>query len=214
MRIERLSKSYRSGPALQEVNLEFTTVGVHLILGDNGSGKTSMLKCIAGLEQFSGNISWNNHPTAGNITASFEDAPAHPALTGLQNLSAALDTPIKSLLTDQATFMFLNGEKLKKKAGSLSFGQRRKLSLTTAFLEPRPCLLLDEPSAGLDASGREVLADQLRLAGKTRCVLVSDHETGLYEELAASMTVATGAGFRTTFDRQLSQAHQEKGPTA
>jgi ABC-type multidrug transport system ATPase subunit len=84
-------------------------------------------------------------------------------------------------------FEFLTKERLGKRTRSYSYGERKKLSLTAAFMRNRPCVLLDEPLAGLDARGREVLAKKLATHAKTHCVIVSDHDPVFYTDLASGI---------------------------
>lgn len=194
LQIENLSKTYRRTTAVANLTVAFPPTGLHLIQGDNGAGKTTLLKCIAGLEKSQGSIRWCGEPTAGHVSTAFDDSPAHSALSGLQNLSAILDRPVADLRADPSTFEFLTKDRLAQKTRSYSFGQRKKLALTAAFLHNRPCVLLDEPTAGLDSRGREVLTKRLASYALTHCVIVSDHDPGFYAGLASGVYSMSAAG--------------------
>ena len=56
--------------------------GLHVIAGVNGAGETILFKCIAGLENYRGTITWDDTSTAGHVADSFDDSPTHPGLTG------------------------------------------------------------------------------------------------------------------------------------
>lgn len=192
LHIENLSKTYRRTTALENLTVAFPGTGLHLIQGDNGAGKTTLLKCISGLERYQGSIKWGDQPAAGYVSTAFDDSPAHSALSGLQNLSAILDRPVADLRADPSVFEFLKKDRLEKRTRSYSYGERKKLALTAAFLQNRPCVLLDEPTAGLDARGREVLAKRLAVHASTHCVIVSDHDPVFYAGLSSS-TYSMGA---------------------
>jgi ABC-2 type transport system ATP-binding protein len=194
LQIENLSKTYRRTTAVADLTVTFPPTGLHLIQGDNGAGKTTLLKCIAGLERYQGSIKWGDEPAAGYVSTAFDDSPAHSALSGLQNLSAILDRPVADLRTDPSTFEFLTKDRLAKRTRSYSFGQRKKLALTAAFLQNRPCVLLDEPTAGLDGRGREVLTKLLASYAFTHCVIVSDHDPGFYSAPSSSTYIMSAAG--------------------
>ena len=72
--------------------------------------------------------------------------------------------------------------------------QRKKLALTAAFMQNRPCVLLDEPTAGLDARGREVFTKMLASYALTHCVIVSDHDPVFYAALSSSTYLMSAAG--------------------
>ncbi len=187
LQIENLSRTYRRTTAVANLTVAFPSTGLHLIQGDNGAGKTTLLKCIAGLEKYQGSIRWGGEPTAGHVSSAFDDSPSHSALSGLQNLSAILDRPVADLRADPSTFGFLTKDRLARKTRSYSFGQRKKLALTAAFLQDRPCVLLDEPTANLDGPGREVLTKMLASYARAHCVIVSDHDAVFYAELASDV---------------------------
>lgn len=186
LHIENLSKDYGKAAVIRGLTATFP-VGLHIIAGDNGAGKTTLFKCIAGLENHGGSILWGQGSVRGQVATSFDDSPAHGGLTGLQNLSAMLDRPIRALRADESTLRFLSTDRLTKKAKSYSLGQRRKLSLTAVFMDDAPCALLDEPTSGLDGIGKKVLAAQLVTAAKTRCVIVSDHYLDFYTGLGGTL---------------------------
>lgn len=167
--------------------VDFPPTGIHLIIGGNGTGKTTLFKCIAGLETYQGSIRWNEGSARGTVSAAFDDSPAHPALSGMQNLCALLDRPIKRLRTENAAFDFLTSELMGKRAGSYSLGQRKKLSLTGALLSRTPYALLDEPTSALDGAGRSALTNSLQAAALTRCIIIADHFVEFYDGLATTL---------------------------
>jgi heme exporter protein A len=136
-----------------------------LLKGPNGSGKTSLLRLIAGLAE----------PAAGTLTlegASGDLTPGQRAHL-VQHLDA-----VKAALTVEENLAFwsdfLGGgdveaalaafalERLRATpAAYLSAGQRRRLSLSRLALVPRPLWLLDEPSVGLDAASLVRLKSQI-----------------------------------------------------
>ncbi len=186
LHIENLTKVYGKATVILGLTVSFP-VGLHIIAGDNGAGKTTLFKCIAGLESYGGSIRWDDVSATSHVATSFDDSPAHDGLTGLQNLSAMLDRPLRQLRNNDSTFRFLSRDRFEKKAKSFSLGQRRKLSLTALFMDASPCALLDEPTAGLDSTGKKVLATELEAAAQTRCVIVSDHYLDFYKGLGGTL---------------------------
>ncbi|MFW0772709.1 ABC transporter ATP-binding protein [Paenarthrobacter nitroguajacolicus] len=186
LRIIKLSKRYGRKKVLQNASLTIPSTGIHILRGENGSGKTTLLKCLAGLERHQGSILWHNDSLANNISAAFDDSALHGRLSGLQNLSALLDTPIDQVAEDDAIKAFFTQELLFKRSATYSLGQRKKIKLAAAFAARKPCILLDEPLSGLDNTGRKGLLELLEVTSDSTCVLISDHESAFYRKVASS----------------------------
>lgn len=186
LHITNLSKSYGRKTVIDDVTLSIPSVGLYLVRGENGNGKTTLIKCLAGLERHKGKIRWFDAQMAGNVSAVFDDPALHERLTGLQNLSALLDIPSNKIRDKSIITAFLSQELLNRKSSTYSLGQRKKLKLATAFASGRPCILLDEPISGLDDMGRRALHRALESVAATTCVFVSDHDHSFYRDLSTS----------------------------
>lgn len=186
LRITNLSKSYGRRRVVINVNLVVPSTGIHLIRGENGTGKTTLLKCLAGLHRFTGEATWYKSDLRDYVSAVFDDSLVHERLTGLQNLSALLDIPRHQAIAHPIIRTFLSRELLSQRSSSYSLGQRKKLRLAAAFASGRPCILLDEPNAGLDDHGRRALRQALESAEASTCVIVSDLDYSVYRDLASS----------------------------
>lgn len=186
LRITNLSKSYGRHRVVSNVNLLVPSTGIHLIRGENGTGKTTLLKCLAGLERFTGEATWHKSDLRDYVTAAFADSALHERLTGLQNLSGLLDIPRRQTLAHPMVRTFLSRDLLNRRSSTYSLGQRKKLKLAAAFASGRPCILLDEPNAGLDEHGRRALRQALESVEASTCVMVFDHGYSSYGDLASS----------------------------
>lgn len=133
--------------------------GIYWLTGANGSGKTSLLKMMAGLIPFSGHIELDGinlrkRPVAyRRLVGSAEAEPAFPIfLTGreligfYQEIRHAATSQINEL-TDRLGF----GQFLQSPIGTYSSGMVKRLSLLLAFIGHTKLILLDEPLATLDA---------------------------------------------------------------
>jgi heme exporter protein A len=147
----------RGGLAVLEgVSFEVPAGGCLLLTGPNGSGKTTLLRTLAGLTP----------PLLGRIEgpevayASHADG-AKAALTVWENLrfwAALHDQPLDEALLDAFDLRALRD----RPAGTLSAGQSRRLGLARLAATRRPLLLMDEPTAALDARSAARFAEWLR----------------------------------------------------
>ncbi|ABM10271.1 ABC transporter ATP-binding protein [Paenarthrobacter aurescens] len=203
LHITNLSKSYGHRKIIDNVTFSIPSAGIFVVRGDNGHGKTTLFKCLAGLERFNGNVRWLDTDPDGQIAAAFDDSEVHGRLTGLQNLSILLDISPKEVSAVPVVKQFISDDLLRRRSSSYSLGQRRKLKLAAAFATARPCILLDEPASGLDAAGRRALRRSLESVAAKKCVIISDHEDSSYQDLVSSeFTIRQGKVHRQLNSKQ------------
>jgi len=151
----------------------FAPVSFHLqagegiwLQGDNGSGKTSLLQCIAGIQALaSGSITWDETPVAdmglafnGLMHYVGHDALMHPQLSLLDNVYLDLRTAFVSekecLRTIRDWGLTMDPHQL---VANLSAGQKQRLALARLSLSRAKLWLLDEPFVALDRASQERL---------------------------------------------------------
>src|ERR1044072_1859065 len=162
-----------SRSVFDSVNLELSSGEALALLGPNASGKSSLLRLIAGLRRPSGGRielagGKPEHTIAEQVHYLGHLDALKPSLTVAENLAfwvRYLGGDIATLLAALAGVGL--GGLADLPAAYLSAGQRRRLSLARLIAVPRPIWLLDEPTSALDAAGHERLADLMRqhLAG-------------------------------------------------
>src|SRR6478736_3295180 len=181
-------------PALAGADLEVETGEVVLLSGPNGAGKTTLLRLCAGLLSLRAGeaevlgVDLNAEPRrvrravalVGHETFCYDD------LTVAENVRFAARATGHSAADADAALARVGLERVANVAhGRLSQGQRRRLSLANALARKARLLLLDEPHAGLDEHGREVLEDIVRTAAADECtVMLASHELHLARRLA------------------------------
>jgi heme ABC exporter ATP-binding subunit CcmA len=191
-------------PLLAGVNLEVEGGEIVHLLGSNGAGKTSVLRAIAGLVQIvSGEAVVLGHDLrldrravrrdigiVGHRTALYED------LTAIENVdfllrAARVDASGASAALDR---LGVSGRVATTRVSHLSQGQRRRVALA-ALVARQPALwLLDEPHAGLDATGRAVVDQVIAEASAIGItVLFASHELDRAGQIATRV-VEIGGG--------------------
>lgn len=133
------------------------------IIGINGTGKSTLLKIIAGLEETDdGTVIKANHCLVRYLPQNPEFAPEETVLEAVlrgnrvEKNAGTIEADAKSMLTKLGVTEF------DQPCGQLSGGQRKRLALVSVLLSPAEILLLDEPTNHLDNSMSDWLEEQLR----------------------------------------------------
>lgn len=188
-----VNKSFGEEHVLKNVTHIFEKGKIHGIVGNNGSGKTVLMKCICGfLRPDSGTI-LVNHKQVGRETDFPEDigiiieTPGFlPHLSGFQNLKILASLQKKANDHTICAVMELAGldPNMRKPVGKYSLGMRQRLGLAQALMEDPGLLILDEPLNGLDKQGTQHIRSiikGLREEGKT--IILASHNQIDIDEL-------------------------------
>jgi molybdate transport system ATP-binding protein len=143
------------------LDVQFELRGFTALLGRSGAGKTSLLKALAGLLPASGTPWAGLPPQARPIGYMPQGAAIFPHLTVLENAAFALRGP-ERLKTAQALLEDLGVGHLAGRGGEkISGGEAQRVALARALARNPELLLLDEPSAALDAATRDAVLTQI-----------------------------------------------------
>ena len=176
-----LSKSFDGVMVFQNAELDIKRNTTTFILGENGCGKTTLLKILMGQYQpDSGEYKFGNNIQCGYYDQAQTDLD--PAKTVIDEVwdkyPRMTQTEVRSAL---AQFLF-KGEDVFKNVGKLSGGEKARVSLLKLMLGKANMLLLDEPTNHLDIHSREALENALSNYGGT--LLVVSHDRYLINKLA------------------------------
>ena len=171
-----LTKQYKNCTAVDRLNLHIQKGELFALLGVNGSGKTTTIKMLSGLTQ----------PTSGEfclgcgkhlIGVSPQETALAPNLTVKENLELMCGIyGLPKIKAQTLAEQFHLQEILSKKAGKLSGGFQRRLSLAMALISEPKILFLDEPTLGLDVIARSELWDIIQgLKGKVTIILTTHY---------------------------------------
>jgi len=193
-----VSKRYGRRRVLDDVSFSVERGRIVALLGGNGAGKTTTLKCILGVTPFEGTAE------VGGIRVDRQGRAARrligyvPQLPSLSEddtceqalaFTAELRGADRGAITAALERVNLSSER-DHRVGELSGGMRQRLALAAALLGDPQLLLLDEPTASLDAGSRaqfDQIIRQLRDEGRT--ILVSTHYHARLEELVDQVLI-------------------------
>ena len=195
--IQNLSFAYKKKPVFNGLNLAFETGHVYGLLGKNGTGKSSLLRNIAGLlAPQSGRISVNGHTPFERLPVFLEDVFMVPEEFYLP------DIPVPAFLKHYAPFYpRFDAQKFSNYISvfdvpadstlqNMSYGQKKKVLISFALATGARVLLMDEPTNGLDiiskSQFRKILAEAL---DDERCIIISTHQVKDLENLIDRITI-------------------------
>lgn len=193
--IEDVSKSFMGVSALRGVSFSCETNEILGLIGPNGAGKSTLVNAISGvLKPDRGSIRLDDVELAGQgpeaaarlgIGRTFQNLRLFPSLTTRQNIEVGLITCrrhrpqiARSIDIDRLLVEFGLAADADRPAGTLPYGQQRRLELARAEALGPKLLLLDEPAAGMNDYETKALAVLLRQIRDARgaALLVIDHD--------------------------------------
>jgi ABC-2 type transport system ATP-binding protein len=218
VRARGVTKSFGEVVALDGVDLDVAQGQIHGLVGPNGAGKTTLLGLLLGLAVADrGSLEILGTPVRRALAgpdgvAGFVDGPGlYPSLTARQNLAALAELRGGDRRTagiDEVLEQVGLAEVADDRANGFSLGMRQRLGLAAALLTRPRLLVLDEPSNGLDPSGKRQVHGVLnRLAADGTGIVLSSHRMDDVEALCSEVTIlATG---RVVFSGPLSKLAAE-----
>ena len=189
IRIEGLTKKYKDIVAVDNLNLSVHKGELFSLLGVNGAGKTTTIKMLSCLTQPTSGDAFLNGKSISKDTAAVKSliavSPQETAIAiglsvqenlelmcGVHGFTKEKQNAKISELTDLLGLESVS----KKKAGKLSGGWQRRLSIAMALISEPEILFLDEPTLGLDVLARSDLWDLIRsLKGEVTIILTTHY---------------------------------------
>jgi len=196
LKTNHLSKKYRSAFALDDINITIKKGEIYGFIGQNGAGKSTMLRIVTGLSfPSNGSIELFGQDSPSMLTdaqkrmgAIIESPALFPNMTAYENLEVhrlQKGIPGKECINKTLKLVGLNNTG-KKKTKNFSLGMKQRLGLAISLLSDPEFLILDEPTNGLDPMGivefRELIKKLNREKGIT--ILISSHILSELHQLA------------------------------
>ena len=189
IKIEELTKRYREVVAVDKLSLNIEEGEIFALLGINGAGKTTTIKMLSCLTSptegdaylFGKSIRKEANEVKSLLAVSPQETAVAAGLTVRENLELICGVhgfskdKKKAKIKEITEFLGLESV-LSRKAGKLSGGWQRRLSIAMALISEPKILFLDEPTLGLDVIARSELWDMIRsLKGKVTMILTTHY---------------------------------------
>ena len=197
--VSGLKKSYGIHEVISNLDLQIQQESIHGLVGLNGSGKTTSLECMLGLQSVNGgDISILNyspqqlHRANGDIVAIFDSPSLLPNLTVrqcMQHASLLCETPKRSPETVEQLLSIERFSNFKIK--HLSLGNKRRASIAHALIGNPKMIILDEPFNGLDAEGVDDVLQLIKKLNKEEgtTFLLSSHQLPYLEQICSHIAI-------------------------
>lgn len=191
--VRNVCKDFGQVRVLKSVSRDFEAGKIHGIVGNNGSGKTVLMKCICGfLLPTEGMVLVNGKRVGKDVDFPSDlgiiiETPGFlPNITGVKNLEILASLNKKIGLADIADSIRRVGldPQSKTPVGKYSLGMRQRLGIAQAIMENPSLLILDEPMNGLDKHGVAEMRKLIKgLKNEGKSILLASHNQGDIDEL-------------------------------
>jgi len=196
LRLERVSKSFGAVHALTDVDLEIPAGRVTALAGDNGAGKSVLIKCIAGIHApDAGTLYWQGRPVhlrnprdaaALGIETVYQDLALCDNLDIAQNMFLGRERVQHFALSEDAmeeaaaqtlrSLAVTTVQSVRQQVASLSGGQRQAVAIAKAVLWNSKLVIMDEPTAALGVAQTAMVLSLVRnLADRGLAVIIISH---------------------------------------
>lgn len=214
LEVSGVSKTFDGFKAINDLSFSIAPAELRAVIGPNGAGKTTFMDIVTGKTRpDSGQVLWGERSQSllkmseaqiarAGIGRKFQRPTVFEDQSVAENLTMALKAPRgpfavlrwKPSRASAARVAALAGEvgladRLDRKAGELSHGQKQWLEIGMLLAQEPRLLLVDEPAAGMTLAEREQTTSLLRRLAGTRAVVVVEHDMDFVRRLACKVTV-------------------------
>lgn len=190
--INSFSKSYLRKKVLNNINLKLLDNRIYFLIGKNGSGKTTFIKCLLELEKYNGKILFSGKKldlVRNDIFVIYDDIPLYDNLSGFQNIHLLLNCNNKYNKLEILDLKLLTQKKLEEKVKNYSLGERKKVALIAAILKKPKYLIVDEVSNGLDVESLEIIKKCFEKLRSNSLIFTTGHHFEFYEQIIDELLI-------------------------
>lgn len=194
IKVNKISKSFGRKPVLNELSLSLEKGRVYGIVGENGAGKTTFFRCLAGLENFEGEIISELQPLKNYMGL----LPTNPVfmskITGWEYLKLlSISRGHTEEGFEEKNIFELD---LNQYVDTYSTGMKKKLALLGVLLQNNEVFVLDEPFNGVDIHSNIIIAELiLKLKSLNKVVLISSHIFSILSDTCDEIHVLENGAF-------------------
>jgi len=179
-----LIKKYGEKTILNGVNISLERGEKIALVGKNGEGKTTFIKCLMNEVEYQGKLAKGHNVNIGYF-AQNQDELLPPDRTVFEVLDDIAVGDVRKRIRDILGSFLFSGEDVEKKARVLSGGERNRLAMSKLLLEPYNLLVLDEPTNHLDIKSKEILKNALLQYDGT--IILVSHDRDFLEGLVTKV---------------------------
>lgn len=212
LKCEKLNKHFGKKKILNDVSFELCEGDILGFIGPNGSGKTTTIKLILGLNSIdSGKVEIDGFDIEKQFNSAIEkvgtiveNPDMYMYLSGYENLKliANLYKDVTKEKIDEVVKLVKLEERIKDKVSKYSLGMRQRLGIAQALLNSPKLLILDEPTNGLDPEGIKDLRNLLKDLAKNHnmAILISSHNLSELESFCNKVCIIQNGSVIETTD--------------
>jgi ATPase subunit of ABC transporter with duplicated ATPase domains len=212
LQTRELTKGFDGKVLFKDLNLDITRGDRIAIIGSNGVGKTTLLRCLMGeIKADGGKIKWGQDASWSYYPQDYHDA-IRPGSTALDWLMQFMKDEGHQFVRGLLGRMLFSGDESLKATDSLSGGEAARLLMARMMMQKNPILFFDEPTNHLDLEAVSALGEGLSQFPGT--VFVVSHDRDLISDVATRILSFTEKGlvdFHGTYEEYL-QTHKFKEP--
>lgn len=189
IKIKNLAKKFKNNVIFENLNLQIPKNKLIFITGKSGSGKTSLLNIISGIDSdYEGTlqIKKNNHQT--NIDYVFQDFNLFEQISAVENVEMGNNILGKKndflKLSYYVNLLDLSDFVLRSKVKNLSGGEKQRVAILRSLMRDPEIILIDEPTANLDEKNTLKIFSLLKKISQFKTVIVVSHDLQNAEKFA------------------------------